>query len=725
MPRYAPSPLVTDENRRPSADDCQWQGLVKAHEEQSGDSVSQNVKLAVLQRQLYDGELARHLNMQSARLTTYERSTAFERSRRGLRRELQTLWTFRPSAKARVARKEKARAKVTRRFYCNKRRHSKSVCRNFSAALKKKIVQPDQAGRYAGAEVDPETGKRKPTSGKGAGTLTTAPGLDACLLFEKDSNPDAYLFPLPMIAEGAGDLMALSRQLLFDRGAARSVCPSTYRPDVPIEPFEEIALHQADGPRVTHFGSKFLSVGVGTQKIAGRFGVMSVTKPMVAAKQVTDKGQGVWLNGDGGFILDVKSAKKVGRLGGHHGIIELKKQRGEYVISCEEQPSDLFPQAENESNPGIRVDMKEHEIEEERQAKVKRSPIPPSEKESEEHETTHATFRSWCEACVADRATEDSHTRSASESSVPSVAMDYRIVGRDTATDLATILLLVQRPHGAVGACQVLRKGPEPYACVLTYLDTWGLGEVLLKADNEPAIQALVDADRVKRDGRTMVKKSPKYSHQSNGAVENGVRIESLTRTYVCVLQEKLGYKVDSKSIVLPWLVRHAAYVLCRFVKRDDGRSGWARLRGKECDSPQAQIGETVDFKIVRGEMARLEPRWPRKPSWDAQMRVMCGLCRQGEKCTLWLRPCGVDSVFVLVLQQLFPFSLSLTSRLGPQGGGRHSRRPLCMKPEKLDHRTMDQRERNQSNLRQKEIFGGSVPLYGRNRTSCWVSVSQ
>ena len=34
----------------------------------------------------------------------------------------------------------------------------------------------------------------------------------------------------------------------------------------------------------------------------------------------------------------------------------------------------------------------------------------------------------------------------------------------------------------------------------------------------------------------TMVEKSPKYSHQSNGAVENAVRrIERLTRTYVCV----------------------------------------------------------------------------------------------------------------------------------------------------------------------------------------------
>ena len=76
------------------------------------------------------------------------------------------------------------------------------------------------------------------------------------------------------------------------------------------------------------------------------------------------------------------------------------------------------------------------------------------------------------------------------------MAVDYGFLGRDTDTDPATILVLMQRPDGAVGACQVLRKGPEPCAidCVLAHLDTWSLREVLLKADNEVAIQALVDA---------------------------------------------------------------------------------------------------------------------------------------------------------------------------------------------------------------------------------------
>ena len=135
------------------------------------------------------------------------------------------------------------------------------------------------------------------------GAVSPAPGLDACLLYEGGSDQDAYLFQLPMVDESNDspeDLMALSLQVLFDTGAARSMCPTTFRPDVPIEQSGEIPLHQADGTRVAHFGSKFLSTGVGTQKIERRFDVRNVTKPIVAAGQVTDRGQGVWLNCDGG-----------------------------------------------------------------------------------------------------------------------------------------------------------------------------------------------------------------------------------------------------------------------------------------------------------------------------------------------------------------------------------------------------------------------------------------
>ena len=60
----------------------------------------------------------------------------------------------------------------------------------------------------------------------------------------------------------------------------------------------------------------------------------------------------MWLNGDGGFILDVKSARKIEKLlGDKHGFVELRKQQGVYVIPCEES-SNLFPLVERESSQG-------------------------------------------------------------------------------------------------------------------------------------------------------------------------------------------------------------------------------------------------------------------------------------------------------------------------------------------------------------------------------------
>ena len=101
-------------------------------------------------------------------------------------------------------------------------------------------------------------------------------------------------------------------------------------------------------------------MGVGTRKIEGRFDVRSVTKPIVAARQVTDRGQEVWLNAEGEFILDVKSVRKIEKLlGDKRSFVELRKQRGVYVIPCEERSSNLFPLVEQESKQGIQMDRGE------------------------------------------------------------------------------------------------------------------------------------------------------------------------------------------------------------------------------------------------------------------------------------------------------------------------------------------------------------------------------
>ena len=66
-------------------------------------------------------------------------------------------------------------AKPKECFYCGKPDHNKSECGNSSAALKKKSVQTDKAGRYAGVEVDPET-RENLLEGKGRGESRSKTG---------------------------------------------------------------------------------------------------------------------------------------------------------------------------------------------------------------------------------------------------------------------------------------------------------------------------------------------------------------------------------------------------------------------------------------------------------------------------------------------------------------------------------------------------------------------
>ena len=58
------SPTTTDDHVQTI---YQWESRVKIFEEQSGDNVAENIKVAVPQTYL-----TRHLNLQSGRLTTYE-----------------------------------------------------------------------------------------------------------------------------------------------------------------------------------------------------------------------------------------------------------------------------------------------------------------------------------------------------------------------------------------------------------------------------------------------------------------------------------------------------------------------------------------------------------------------------------------------------------------------------------------------------------------------------
>ena len=104
---------------------------VKVYEEQSGDRVSENIKLAVLQKYLCDGELALPLEAAVSTPNDVRSGSQGKRSTsRGRRLEGRSPWTCHRSTKEEAARRARARAKVTSQrnrkcFNCGKPGHNK------------------------------------------------------------------------------------------------------------------------------------------------------------------------------------------------------------------------------------------------------------------------------------------------------------------------------------------------------------------------------------------------------------------------------------------------------------------------------------------------------------------------------------------------------------------------------------------------------------------------
>ena len=106
----------------------------------------------------------------------------------------------------------------------------------------------------------------------------------------------------------------------------------------------------------------------------------------------------------------------------------------------------------------------------------------------------------------------------------------------------------------------------QPNGCV-----TWGTNAFCLHGDREGALQLLLDkvAKECRPEGqdwKILRQVSPTQSHQSNGAAEKAVStVRGLARTYLAVLKDKIpSCEVTIHSPMLPWTIRHAAWVLTR-----------------------------------------------------------------------------------------------------------------------------------------------------------------
>ena len=68
---------------------------------------------------------------------------------------------------------------------------------------------------------------------------------------------------------------------------------------------------------------------------------------------------------------------------------------------------------------------------------------------------------------------------------------------------------------------------------------------------------------------------------------------------------------IDESCPLIPYAVRHGAWLYTKFAVGPDGKTAWESLRGKPFRSALAEFGEKVLYKLKLGsKMEKIKKRW-------------------------------------------------------------------------------------------------------------------
>ena len=143
----------------------------------------------------------------------------------------------------------------------------------------------------------------------------------------------------------------------------------------------------------------------------------------------------------------------------------------------------------------------------------------------------------------------------------------------------------------------VPKKGHDPHAIemVAREIRISGYSKMILKSDPEPTMRELLDAVKRERiDARGITSRRAQVLW---GSVENTAQvIQGQLRTLRLGLQSRYQIKLRADHPVMPWVIKHAAFLInvCRV--GGDGRTAWERSKGKRFNRQLPEIGECVWF---------------------------------------------------------------------------------------------------------------------------------
>ena len=211
------------------------------------------------------------------------------------------------------------------------------------------------------------------------------------------------------------------------------------------------------------------------------------------------------------------------------------------------------------------------------------------EQERREHELTHLPYRSWCPTCLQSKGRQDYHPKQTSKTAVTQVDLMYYKALEEKQT--TSVLTAVDVETGMCMAVQLEDKTRHVQylsTCLQQFFMECGrthaiLNNTVLQSDQEDFIISLIKMMATAMGGNIAVRQSPAYTSQAQGSVERFHRtLMGQVRAIKLQLENKYGIKLNSKHPIMPWLVKHSAYLLNRYSIHSDGNTSYYRRWGKK-----------------------------------------------------------------------------------------------------------------------------------------------
>ena len=185
-----------------------------------------------------------------------------------------------------------------------------------------------------------------------------------------------------------------------------------------------------------------------------------------------------------------------------------------------------------------------------------------------------------------------------------------------------------------------------------------GRTQGILQSDNEDTLNALLKATAAKV-GPMTVGRAPSYSSSSQGSVERLHRtLLGQVRVVKAPVESNYSMTMSTKHCLLPWIVRHAAWTVNRYVIHSDGCTRFERRWGRNYERAICEFGETLLY---------LPPQHKKLPKADLRMQKCIWLGKVSETGENFVATeAGVQKVrTVRRLQPDFKYDLALLNTMG------------------------------------------------------------